>query len=247
MAADGGLSGRQPKAVQSALAVLECVARLGAGVAAKEVAESLGMPPATVYRLLNLLVGEEYLVRLPDLSGFALGRKVAGLAGAIAPVRVSTAAREVLAELRREVRAGMNLILYTATTLRVADMDPDLPLQDPALVERHLHATGAGKLLLAEQPEWRDLLPPSRLARFTNKTITKSDQLDACFTEIRAQDWAAQSGELHEGSGCLVAPVRSRVGELVAGVTISSGRGFPPVEARDVARSRADQLVDLLT
>ncbi|OMQ16780.1 hypothetical protein A7K94_0200155 [Modestobacter sp. VKM Ac-2676] len=84
MAADTGLTGRQPKAVQSALAVLECVARLGAGVTAKEVAESLGMPPATVYRLLNLLVGEEYLVRLPDLSGFALGRKVAGLAGAIA-------------------------------------------------------------------------------------------------------------------------------------------------------------------
>ena len=76
---DRGVTGRQPQAVRSALAVLEEVARAGAGVNAKEVAEALGLPPATTYRLLNLLVGEEYLVRLPDLHGFALGAKVAGL------------------------------------------------------------------------------------------------------------------------------------------------------------------------
>jgi DNA-binding IclR family transcriptional regulator len=231
MAADGGLSGRQPKAVQSALAVLECVARLGVGVTAKEVAESLGMPPATVYRLLNLLVGEEYLVRLPDLSGFALGRKVAGLAGAIAPVRVPSAARAVLAELRKEVRAGVHLILYTATTLRVADMDPDLPLQDPQLVERHLHATAAGKLLLAEQPEWRDLLPPSRLTRFSAATVSRPDQLDACLARVRAQGWATQFGELHGRVGCSVVAVRSPTGELVAGVVESAGAGMPEPSA----------------
>lgn len=235
-----GLSGRQPKAVQSALAMLECVARLGAGVTAKEVAESLGMPPATVYRLLNLLVGEEYLVRLPDLSGFALGRKVAGLAGAIAPVRVPTAVREVLADLRREVRAGVHLILYTATTLRVADMDPDLPLQDPALVERHPHATAAGRLLLAEQPEWRDLLAPSRLTRFTASTVTRPDQLDACLTDVRGRDWVAQSGELHEGVSCLVAPVRSGVGDLVAGIALSGGSApHRPATVDFVCRSAA--------
>ena len=247
MTADRGLTGRQPKAVQSALAVLECVARLGAGVTAKEVAEALAMPPATAYRLLNLLVGEEYLVRLPDLRGFALGRKVAGLAGAIAPVRVPQAAREVLAELRREVRAGVHLVLYTATTLRVADIDPDLPLASPELVERHLHATAAGKLLLAEQPEWRDLLPPSRLTRFTAATVTKPDQLDACLAEVRAHGWATQSGELHDRVGCAVAPVRSRAGELVAGLALSGGSGtHPPGTVDSVCRSAA-LLAPLLT
>ena len=102
---DRGVTGRQPQAVRSALAVLQEVARAGAGVTAKEVAEALGLPPATTYRLLNLLVGEEYLVRLPDLHGFALGAKVAGLAGVIAPARVPTAARQVLADLRGRVRA----------------------------------------------------------------------------------------------------------------------------------------------
>src|SRR5579859_1661338 len=39
------------------------------------------MPRATVYRMLNFLVAEEYLVRMPDLKGFALGVRVAELTG----------------------------------------------------------------------------------------------------------------------------------------------------------------------
>lgn len=48
---------------------------------AQQVSADLGPPQATAYRLLNLLVQDEYLVRLSDPSGFALGRKVALLAG----------------------------------------------------------------------------------------------------------------------------------------------------------------------
>jgi DNA-binding IclR family transcriptional regulator len=44
--------------VQSALALLQEVARAGAGVTAKEISSGLGLPPATTYRLLNLLVAE---------------------------------------------------------------------------------------------------------------------------------------------------------------------------------------------
>lgn len=68
-----GLAARQPGAVRSALAVLEAVANLGAGVSAQRISAELGLARATTYRLLNLLVEDEYLVRTPDLSGFALG------------------------------------------------------------------------------------------------------------------------------------------------------------------------------
>ncbi|WP_209313958.1 IclR family transcriptional regulator C-terminal domain-containing protein [Blastococcus sp. TF02A_35] len=246
MASDLGLSGRQPKAVQSALAVLECVAVSGAGITAKEVAAALGMPPATAYRLLNLLVGEEYLVRMPDLRGFALGRKVAGLAAAIAPVRVPTAARAAVAGLRSSVRAGVHLVVYTATSLRCADVDPDLPLASVAMVERHLHATAAGRLLLAAQVEWRELLPPSRLLGLTAATVTRADLLDRCLADVRASGWAGQVGELHDGVACLAAPVRSAGGELVAGVVVTSSRGQLPREHLDAALGCAASLAPLL-
>ena len=78
----GGLSGRQPQAIRSALDVLRVVAESGPGVTAREVSEALRLPRATTYRLLNLLVAEEYLVRLPDLSGFGLGTRFAELVNA---------------------------------------------------------------------------------------------------------------------------------------------------------------------
>lgn len=76
------LSGRQPQAIRHAFAALRCVAQQGPGTTAKDVATTLRVSPATAYRLLNLLVAEEYLVRLADITGFALGERVAELTGA---------------------------------------------------------------------------------------------------------------------------------------------------------------------
>ncbi|SCX54257.1 transcriptional regulator, IclR family [Klenkia marina] len=244
---DRGVTGRQPQAVRSALAVLQEVARAGAGVTAKEVADALGLPPATTYRLLNLLVGEEYLVRLPDLHGFALGAKVAGLAGVIAPARVPTAARRVLADLRGRMRAGVHLALVAGPVARVVDVDPDLPLADPSLVETHLHASAVGHLVLAEADDWRAVVHhPDRLLALTRETPSRGEQVDACLARVRAQGWAGQSGQLHEGVGCLAVPVRGTAGQLVAALAVSSARGAAPVEHLDLARSTAEQLGPLL-
>nr|WP_246314860.1 helix-turn-helix domain-containing protein [Kineococcus aurantiacus] len=121
------MTGRQPRALSSALELLEAVARAGPGVSAAELAAATGIPRATTYRLLNLLVAQEHLVRLPDLSGFALGARVQGLVEAAAPVRVVTAARDELARLRAGVRAGVHLLVLRAGAARVADADPDVP------------------------------------------------------------------------------------------------------------------------
>lgn len=74
-----GFVARQPAAVDSAFAVIEAVAELGAGVTTRELVRVLPMSRATVYRILKHLVAQEYLVRTPDLSGFALGARVLAL------------------------------------------------------------------------------------------------------------------------------------------------------------------------
>jgi DNA-binding IclR family transcriptional regulator len=137
-------SGRQPKAVQSALRVLEQVARAGAGVTAKEVSAALDLPSATTYRLLNILVGEGYLVRLPDLTGFALGHKIGVLIDAAVAPTVPAAAREVLEELRLTVRFGVHLAYFTNTAGRLADVDTEYPppQQAPACLRAGQAAAG---------------------------------------------------------------------------------------------------------
>ncbi len=72
MAPARDLGGNEPRAVQRALALLEAAAQLGSGASAKEIAALAGIPQATAYRLLNLLVADGYLVRVADLSGFTL-------------------------------------------------------------------------------------------------------------------------------------------------------------------------------
>jgi DNA-binding IclR family transcriptional regulator len=206
---DGTLSGRQPKAVQSALRVLEEVARAGVGVTAKEIAENLSMPSATAYRLLNLLVADGYIVRLPDLSGFSLGHRMGVLIDAAVAPTVCTAAREVLAELRLSVRFGVHLFYFTNTAVRAADLDSEFPPPvDEAELNRNLHASAVGRLLLAEKHDLDGL-------------VRASDDLLERLDAVRQQGFATQTSELREDCACIAVPVRSPAGGLVAALGMS--------------------------
>ncbi len=146
---DPGLRARQPKAIQNAFAVLEAVAAAGPGTTAQQVSEALGMPRATTYRLITLLVEDEYLVRLSDLRGFALGHKVAELAGVGAAPSLpplSRAVRSVLAEVRSNVRAGVHLARYDTTGLTDVDVDPDFPLLDERSLRADPSVSAMGRL-----------------------------------------------------------------------------------------------------
>jgi DNA-binding IclR family transcriptional regulator len=231
---DGALSGRQPKAVQSALQVLEAVALAGAGVTAKEIAERLGMPSATTYRLLNLLVADGYIVRLPDLSGFSLGPRMGVLIDAAVSPAVCTAAREVLTELRLSVRFGVHLFYFTNTSVRLADSDTEYPPPaDEAVLNHHLNACAVGKLLLAEKRDI-DTVLESPLRALTGRTITSRSLLMQQLDEIREQEVATQVGELREDSACVAVPVRSPAGALVAAVAMSARAEHAPLLAKQV-------------
>lgn len=77
---DRGFLARQPSALDNAFAVLEQVARSGPGVTARTLVETVPLSKATIYRILKHLVERAYLVRTPDLTGFALGPRVLALA-----------------------------------------------------------------------------------------------------------------------------------------------------------------------
>lgn len=237
MSPDGGaLSGRQPRALRNALAVLEEAVAAGPGVTAKEISAALGLPPATTYRLLNLLVGEEYLVRLPDLRGFALGRRAARLSVPQAP-RPPTAARAVVAELRGRLRWGVHLASYAGGRLFLVDPDPDHPPAEEALLARYPHVSSLGKLLLADRPD----LCVGELRAFTPATITDRAALARELAAVSGTGMARQYGELRQDRGCLAVPVRDPAsGTLVAGLALCG----PPDRVDDTAEGMTDLLRD---
>lgn len=215
----GSPSGLRPRALRNALSVLEEVVSAGPGVTAKEISAALGLSPATTYRLLNLLVAEEYLVRLPDLRGFALGRRAARLSVPQAP-QPCTAARIVVAELRHQVRWGVHLATFTTGRLAMSDPDPDHPPADEALLARYPHVSSLGKLLLADQPA-AHRADSRELRRFTPHTITDHAGLHRELAAVSDTSIARQRGELRPDRGCLAVPVRSpTTGVLVAGLAL---------------------------
>lgn len=235
-------------APRNALRVLEEVVAAGPGVTAREICAALRLPPATTYRLLNLLVAEEYLVRLPDLRGFAAGRRAARLAPPMVP-RPSTAARAVLADLRERTRWGVHLAAYPGGRLALTDPDPDHPPADATLLARHPHASSLGKLLLAEGHGAGPSAPPP-LPRLTERTVTDRAELTRELASVAEQEVARQLGELRPGLGCLAVPVRDpATGALIAGLALCA----PADRVDDLAgrltallRTHADRLAPLL-
>jgi DNA-binding IclR family transcriptional regulator len=238
------LSGRQPKAVRSALAVLEEVVAAGPGVTAKEISAALKLPQATTYRLLNLLVAEEYLVRLPDLKGFELGRRAARLA---VPVVTTppTAARAVVEHLRGLVRWGVHLASFRTGQVVMVDPDPDHPPSDGTLLARYPQVSALGRLLLADQADWHALVREERA--FTEHT-TRAAELD--LAAVAEAGLARQCGELRPDRGCLAVPVRAPGdGSLVAGLAIAGPPhriAEPNDEIVALLREHADRLAPLL-
>lgn len=243
-------SDRRPSgAVPSALEILGRVASSGPGLTARELSADLALPPASTYRLLNLLVSEEFLVRLPDGHGFALGGRAARLLAPLAVPFVPAAARHEVEQLRAGLRCGVHLVLYATATLRVVDADPDRPLSAPRALARHLHASAAGKLLLAEG-EGAPLPPPTEpLRRLTPRTLVDRARLTDCLARVREDQVACSTGELSEDVACVAVPVRDGRGRLAAGLLLSGPLERAPAlrEHLDVARGHARALAPLLS
>lgn len=201
------ISARQPTAIHSALSMLEAVAAMGAGVTARQLAEHLGMPRATTYRLLNLLVQDEYLVRTPDLTGFALGTKVALLAGSIAVERVPRAARDVLERTRASARGGIHLVLYRDGRIVIADEDPDFPLSNRLGLQHEPTRYALGLLPLVVRGE----------------VVRGEHVADDLVTELREQGVIrTRDGQ----RGCLVAPITDASGALAGALSYSGPRRY---------------------
>jgi DNA-binding IclR family transcriptional regulator len=213
-------AGHEPRAVQRALVLLEAVARLGSGATARDISRLSGIPPATAYRLLNLLVADGYLVRIADLSGFALGRRTRELAGVTpAEQRSFRPPPAVVEELRAQVRFGIFVASYADDRVRFVDRDPDHELSREEAIRTHLHASAVGKLLLAQRPQ----LAPPALQPLTASTITEPAALAAELAAIRETGVAREVDEIRVGRSALAVPVRD-ASSAVVGCLVAIGR-----------------------
>jgi DNA-binding IclR family transcriptional regulator len=208
-----------------ALDILEWVAeRESSNPKLTEITAGLGLPKATVHRLLTLLKQRGY-VEQDAQSGYSLGLKCFELGEHWSRrFDLRALARPYLERLNRELEETVQLAIYDQGDAVYIDKlespqqvlaRPDPSSRAPATV------VATGRALLAFQsPAEIELQLARPLPKYTEDTPAGPDQVAEILDEVRVNGYAVNR-ETYRGGICgLAAPIRNSTGAVVASIGI---------------------------
>jgi len=190
-----------------------------------EVSRSLNLNKATVHHVLNTLAEFGFIEQNPHLKKYGLGLGIVKLAGIkLKQLDIATIAMPIMKDLMIATGETVVLsVLYRSETLYLAKVESPQPVRVASYVGGRgpLHCDVSGKVLLASSPEtvWRKLLP-TKLQRFTDRTITKHADLFDELKRIRNQGYALDIEEYSPHLCGISAPICDAAGDVVAAVAV---------------------------
>jgi DNA-binding IclR family transcriptional regulator len=205
-----------------AIALLRAMEHFPRGVSTAELARVTALAPATAGRLLATLEDAGFVERTD--ARWTIGGELVRIARRADPQReLAARARPVLAELAAAAKesAMLGVPRAGARVVVIAQADGPRLLGVTNWIGRSiddLHASAAGKLLLAELDDravaaW---IRRERPRRLTPRTLTTRGDLLRELARVRAQGWAEIDGESEAGLASVAVPVRDADGNLVA-------------------------------
>jgi DNA-binding IclR family transcriptional regulator len=194
-----------------------------------EVANLIGLPRSTVYRLLNNIAEAGFLDFDEPAGRYRIGIRLASL-GALAQ-RSTSLQRTVyptLQWLSVQTQETATLMVRSGTeglTIDVVESFQPLMVQGLLGGRLPLHASAGGKVLLAWLPEAdRRALIRQPLKRYTAATITDYARFSGELTRVRDRGYSTVRGEWVDELFGAAAPVRNHVGHVVGAITVGGPR-----------------------
>jgi len=194
-----------------------------------ELSARCGLRPSTAHRLLTTLIARGYAVQSRPSGRYALGFKLAELAGVLSDRtdRLREAARAQLAAIQRATGESANLsVLVGASAVYIDQVDGTRAVRMSAQLGAAVpaHASAAGKAMLAFAPASAvvDLLGSQTLAAETDSTITSLPELERALATVRELGYAIDDEEHEPGVGCVAAPIFDAHGTAVAALSVSA-------------------------
>lgn len=236
------------QAARIAIGVIELLAR-NEEMGVTEIARAAGTTKPRAHRHLRTLVSLGYAVQRPGSDRYSRGPRLVALArvlGLSAEDGLIELARPVLQRLHQAFDHSFNLSLVDGEQVLIVESLPGRALVGIAMRLNEpipLHATAAGKLLLAERFAADGRLPEGRLEPFTELTITDPAALRAELERIRTRGWANAPEQIVLGINAVSAPIRDHRGELVAMITAMDSIQFIPAEAPPALVSAVQEAV----
>ena len=219
-------SRRSVQSVDRAIDLLEALASADGEVSITALAARTKLHVSTVHRLLATLLRRGYVRQNPDTSRYYAGAKLSTLAeGRSRFNELRLAARPLLNALVEATRETANLSVLddTAAVYIETAASPQVVRLFTVVGNRvPLHATGAGKALLASLPlpKREALLERTELRPHTAKTLVDRASLARALDETRERGYAIDDEEYDEGVRCVAVTV-GPIGAPIAALSIS--------------------------
>jgi IclR family acetate operon transcriptional repressor len=238
---------------QRSFAMLEVIVRSSTPLAATEIAEMLGIPKPTAYRMIEGFERQGLVRRQFGSKRVTVGPRLTDLAFDILRASVQYAPRRMILEgLVRSVGETCNIGTLDASEVvyldRVEAKHWPLQLQFGIGSRVPVHCTAIGKLFLAFLPprQRRELLGGLDLRPMTSATLTDKAVLQGELAAIRERGLSIDAEEYIVGVVCVAAPIFNTAGQIRAGIAVQapSARMSPDqaLELRDELIAAAGQL-----
>lgn len=223
-----------------ALLILERIAQSGQPVTNSRLAQRLGIPKATLSRLLTALQDGGFITRNVECDGYVVGPRATEMAlGTLRSAAFTRSCRTILRGLVQALGESCNLTALDGDeVIHIERVETSHALRLHVVPgSRHpLHCTAGGKLFLAMMPpqEREALITRLRLARMTKHTLTSVDQLRMALDKINQRQVGIDDEEYIQGMIGIAVPVFNAQGAATAAIVCHA------------AKARAD-LADLLS
>ena len=240
MAAEKG-AGEGTAALEKAIDVLEAIGDSGHGIGHLELAERVGLPKTTVYRILSTLVARGLVWRDPLRRVYCLGARTIELA------RKAYSMPELVAAARGELKAMRDLTgetTYLATldgtetvSLERCDGAHNVRSATPLGVRKGLYCTSQGKAMLAalDEASRNGIVAQIELTPLTRKTIVDRRKLKAELRLTAERGYAIDEEEIVMGVRCVGAAIVDAKGRVRGAMSVA-GPAFR------MTRKRVEQL-----
>jgi len=194
------------------------------GLLATEIERELGIPRATLFRILKTLCRQEFIQK--QKRCYVIGNSLIEIGlQTISESRLRTNATPILTELAHTT--GYTTILaipnhYHATILEYCESESSLKVSSALGSQSALHNSAVGKVFMAHRFADRvdELSESVGFAATTNKTLTSLDLIEEDIRRIIARGYAIEDREANFNVRALAVPVFDANGKVVASIGI---------------------------
>ena len=230
------------KSVRRVFRIMDLVGRRGEGLTAKELAREIGTNLSSCYYLLNMLLEEGYIEKVPRRGRYRIGPTIA-LLNEASRSDFDHAIEPVVEELARRAQRPAYVGVLSGGQVEVTQRR-DPAKRSPVGVGEGFrgpsHALALGKVLLAGMgSEYvEEYVSDHGLEAFSPRTIVRPAQLHAHLNKVRMVGVAMDLEEFTYNLCCVAAPVKDQAGKVEGAIGIST-------TTRHV-NSAGQQLVDVV-